>query len=179
MKTVNINTFSVQNSLNVDTRGMRRNWASVDQFLSFQPSTSRYNPTFDRNYPSDWGLPKVILSPTSPTEEANNRTVISVPSSITPPDKIPPVHVQVRADDQYPDMEHEYSQIPSLTVTALDHYYESLPSLVNPSLTTHINIRQNNATDVVNNAKENSLVSKRFHSLPVLDCIDYPGESEI
>ena len=102
--------------------------------------------------------------------------------------QVGPLHVRVRADEHYPDMEHEYSQIPSLTVTALDHYYESLPSLVNPSLTisslvnpsltTHI-IRQNNATDAVNNAKENSLVSKRFHSLPVLDCIDYPGESEI
>ena len=91
MKTVNINTFSVQNSLNVDTtRGMRRHWASVDQFLSFQPSSSsRYNPTFDNNYPADWGLPKVMLSPSSPSEEeeVNNRTIISVPSSLKPTDK--------------------------------------------------------------------------------------------
>ena len=67
--------------------------------------------------------------------------------------------------------EHEYSQIPSLLITGADHHYESLPSLVNPpqSVNTH-----------PEPAKDNLFrINKKFHSLPVLDCPDFNGESEI
>ena len=67
--------------------------------------------------------------------------------------------------------EHEYSQIPSLTVTNTDHHYESLPSLVNPPTTS--------VTTNPGPASGGFKISKKFTSLPVLDCTDFPGESEI
>ena len=91
-------------------------------------------------------------------------------------DVMPKPNQQIKSDDNYPSFkEHEYSQIPSLTVD--HHHYESLPSLIPPG-PSHPAERK---LDVSNVEADRNLISKRFHSLslPVLDYDDFPGESEI
>ena len=91
--------------------GMRRQWSSVDHFLSIQAPPPAWSHA--SRYPSDWGLPR--LSPPPPPAPPR---VVSCPRG--------------GGGDQEP----EYSQIPSLPWPGLhslgldtDHHYESLPSL--------------------------------------------------
>ena len=134
----------------------RRGWSSTDHFLSFQfpvqqNNWSKHFTTQTEKYPPDFGLPRVSL---------NQRKYFLSP--------------EVRLSCGQSE-EHEYSQIASLTVTACEHHYESLPSLANPPLPPPHPPRPPKTGQSFSD-----LTRKRFLSLPVLDFIDdYPGESEI
>ena len=136
---------------------MRRGWASTDHFLSVQipvqqTSWTKLALTQTEKYPPDFGLPRISLSQTANPNNLFGRRKYLFSGE------------QPRTED------HEYSQISSLTVTACDHHYESLPSLVPPVLPPPSQPSQTFS----------DLTRKRFLSLPVLDFIDdFPGESEI
>lgn len=164
---------------------MRREWNSVDHFLSFQHIQSPTSNVWrkDDKYPADWGLPKIALQ-LPPSQRNKSRELTSAlifhqfqkQQSLLIQEEHIKVKLKNRKDlsrrhNEY-FKEHEYSQIPSLLLTGADHHYESLPSLVNPPLHS---VKTNPEP-----TKENLFrINKKFHSLPVLDCPDINGESEI
>ena len=148
-------------------QGTRRGWATTDHFLSFQFPVQQNNwrnkltnPQMEK-YPPDFGLPRISVCQSQTT---NTNNLFGNRKYFFSPDQSKTARLSGgQAED------HEYSQIASLTVTACDHHYESLPSLVNPPLPPPT--RRQSTSDLARN---------RFLSLPVLDFIDdYPGESEI
>ena len=200
MKT--LNTYPELTSSSIVGVAVARKWTSVDQFLSYQPvpvpTQGRILDTEADKYPSDWGLPRITQTPSAVCDPNRRSNIVPTqPPMLDPRSQANPVIDTSGSGWQ----EHEYSQIPSLTVTNFDHHYESLPSLVNPPSAniilddnnTNINNRVSAATgsgqyrvksfDFVSLNPEQKLMNKKFHSLPVLDCdceyLNYPGESEI
>ena len=196
MKT--LNTFPELTSSSIVGVSVARKWTSVDQFLSYQPTPVPAHVSISHTeaadkYPSDWGLPRISFTPSAVSDPIDRNNILpNQPPMLNPRSQAIPVI------DPAGWQEHEYSQIPSLTVTHFDHHYESLPSLINPpSVNTnanqHIDNRVSAASgsgqyrvksfDFVSLNPEQKLMNKKFHSLPVLDydCeyLNYPGESEI
>ena len=196
MKT--LNTFPELTSSSIVGVSVARKWTSMDQFLSYQPTPvpAHVNITHteaEDKYPSDWGLPRISLAPSAVSDRNNRSNILT-----NPPPMLNARHQTNPVIDPSGWQEHEYSQIPSLTVTHFDHHYESLPSLINPpSVNTNTNLNIDNRVkaptgtgqyrvksfDFVSLNPEQKLMNKKFHSLPVLDCdceyLNYPGESEI
>ena len=162
---------------------LSRGWRSSEHFLSFQFPVHQNNwnrdfTTTADKYPPDFGLPRISLSQsTNPSNLSLTRKYLSEKEQSQMWErKQSEVWSAVPGD-------HEYSQIASLTLTGCEHHYESLPSLINPPLSTSIldnNGAQQNFSEITGKSFTST---KKFLSLPVLD-LDYvddncPGESEI